>query len=112
MITAQLWIQTAKWFTNLSKQKAVIFLLLLIVSYLGFENYNLHGDIEKSALVSDARNSRNDSLLAVSNRRTEECNERRQADLEKSNLYWSKKYDELEKRLYEDYKTITQNKRK
>lgn len=112
VVIAQLWFNIHKWFVNLSPQKAVMFLLSLFVSYLAYENYNLREENEGIITVSNSRIHRADSLILLSNARVEECNNKRQADLEKSNEFWSKKVEKLEKYIYRDYETIKQIRRK
>lgn len=108
----QLWFNIQRWFVRLSPQKAVMFLLSLCISYLAYENYNLKEENERISTVSDSRSHRADSLILIANARVEECNSKRQADLEKSNEFWSKKVEKLEKYIYKDYETIKQVRRK
>lgn len=108
----ELWLKVTKWATELSRQKLIIFLFSIIISLLLWENYKQRDDYAKSDNRTNIRDNRNDSIISILNGRLQECNEKRQSDLEKSNLYWSKRYEELEKRLYEDYKTVKESKRR
>src|SRR6478609_2117467 len=102
----QLWLKVFRYFSSLSRQKAVMFLLSLFLSYMVYENYNLREENERITAVSDSRVHRADSIISILNGNVEECNSKRQADLEKSNEFWSKKVEKLEKYIYKDYETI------
>jgi len=112
MTAISLWIKLSQWITRQNPKNAVIFLLLLVLGAMFYENYRLHSDNERDTDISDSRSNRNDSIISILNLRIQECNDKRQADLEKSNEFWSKKYDELQERLYKDYETIKQYKKK
>lgn len=112
IIWAQLWFKVTKWFVKQSREKALIILMSIFLSLSICENYRLHESINGINYYSNYREHRNDSLISLANKKLQECNDKRQSDLEKANLYWNKKFDQLEERLYEDYKAINKIKRK
>jgi len=109
---AEMWFRIVRWVTSLDAKKMVIFLCSLIISLVLYENYNLRHENERLDSRVITNDGRSDSIVAILKADLQECNDKRFQDLEKSNAYWSQKYEELEKQLHEDYKTVKQIRRR
>lgn len=103
---AELWFKVSQWFVRLRRDKALLVLMSIFMGLMIFENYRLREDNTRLVDDNNIRERRTDSLISTANKRLQDCNDKRQADLEKANQYWSEKVEKLEERLYEDFKKI------
>lgn len=112
IVWAELWFKVSQWFVRLKKDKALLAVMSVFIGLIVFENYRLREDNQRLTDNHSNREHRTDSILDIANKRLQECNDKRQSDLEEANKYWSDKVEKLEDRLYEDFKTIKQIRRK
>jgi len=101
-----------KWVTTLDTKKLLILALLAILGLLGYMLYESKQDTIVLARKVDTTERKKDSIIAVLTKEVQECGNQRMQDLQKSNAHWAQKFEELQERLYEDYKTIDKIKRR
>lgn len=110
MALLNLLFQVYQWIVALDSKKIVIFLFSLVITILLMENYNLRINNDRLDSRTVVTSNRNDSIKSILEARLQDCNDKRIQDLEKSNLYWSKKVESLESRLYDDFKATKERK--
>lgn len=109
---AQLWFRVISWFTNLDSKKALIALFAIVVTALFLQNYNLKEENDRLHSNATTVSNRNDSIKGVLQRQNQECEEEKFKIVQQTSEYWAKRYDEMEKRLYQEYKTVEEIKSK
>lgn len=119
MAMADLWVKVTQWLTTLDSKKLVIFLLSAIVTIILYDQYLLREDNKHLKQENGRLNSvittgrdRSDSLVSVANRRVQECTEARMQDIQNTTKYWQQRFENLEQRLHEEYRTVKKSKRR
>jgi len=110
---AELWVKFVQWLTTLDSKKLVIFLLSAIVTLILYDAHLLRQDNESLKEENVRLNSyitlnsdRRDSITQASNEKLQDCNDARLKDIQATNIYWKEKFENLEARLHQEYKTV------
>lgn len=101
-----------KWVVDLPQNKIIYFLFSLAVTFLLFENYKLKGDNDRYISRIDHANHRNDSIQSICQERIRDCEKQSFKLVQETSLFFTKKYDEMEKRLYKEYEKVNEIKRR
>jgi len=102
----QLWISLVQWLTTLSYKKISIFLLSLLVTLLGYSRWELKTENSELHIRVYNLTSANDSISNDSRQKVLECNQARREEAEKATNYWRERFEELEEKMYSQYRNI------
>lgn len=112
MTTAEFWTKIGRWFISLNAEKKVLILFCVIVGLLTYDNLELREENAEYRRNNSLDNDRTDSLRTVFQKEISQCEAEKFRIVQETSAYWSKKYEEMEKRLYEEFKTLDKAKRK
>lgn len=112
MATAEFWSKIGRWFISLNAEKKVLILFCVIVGLLTYDNLDLREENAEYRRNDSLDRNRADSIRTVFQKEISECEAEKFKIVQETSAYWSKKYEEMEKRLYKEYETVNNIKRK